>query len=186
MFSNKVLLDPALIAQDQQRVAPGASVATSTTIHPESNCQQVDEDVLSAHWKRNGTPKPPHPATLNQIRARTEETPAQPPHPQRLAGTVITITDTEPPEKHRATRNSKPKNSKRAARTMGHYPSHWQDVLNDAKTRFSAYLATVNAFPDNDEALLEAKECIYTALACHRKDGYDVEPGEQYLCCTFC
>ena len=27
---------------------------------------------------------------------------------------------------------------------MGHYPSHWQDVLNDAKTRFSAYLHQEN------------------------------------------
>jgi len=63
---------------------------------------------------------------------------------------------------------------------VSYYPRNWREVLETAKDHFSAYLATQEAFPTQEEGFKEAKECIYTALATYRSEGYDVEPGMCY------
>ncbi|KAF9786188.1 hypothetical protein BJ322DRAFT_1020281 [Thelephora terrestris] len=110
-----------------------------------------DSSVLQAHYARNRTPKAPNPS-------RVRRTPS------------VTLPPSFQLEQE---------GSGTAPRTLGSYPSQWQDVINYAKRSFRAYVAGENGFPDPLTGVEEARECLDDALAVHLEDGGVVEPGHE-------
>ncbi|KAN0111297.1 hypothetical protein V8E52_008672 [Russula decolorans] len=59
------------------------------------------------------------------------------------------------------------------------YPPLWRDVLKFAKAKFWLYLTNMKPFPNYEEGIVKAANCILEALSMHRDANKKVEPGFQ-------
>jgi hypothetical protein len=57
------------------------------------------------------------------------------------------------------------------------YPPLWRDVLKFAKAKFWLYLTNMKPFPNYEEGIVKAANCILEALSMHRDANKKVEPG---------
>jgi hypothetical protein len=135
-------------------------------------------DVLAEHHKRNRKPRPPNPATLNEMRKATQFRSDVTKDDEMQESESDTAVDAIRTKRHSKT----PYGGKEALPTqLQFYPSQWRDVLEQAKWKFRLWLSTECPFPDRLKHISEAEDCIDEALAEHKEDGGRVEPGIQHL-----
>lgn len=51
-------------------------------------------------------------------------------------------------------------------------------MLEAAKNKFRCFVSTVNPYPNREDGLREAGDCVAEAIADHRANGKKVDPGK--------
>lgn len=151
--------------------------------------QSIDVNVVNDHQQRNRAHHAPHPDRLAHAAQRQTQHRQFSPQVSENRSDIPDLDqihdsqddEDDEPSHHRAMRNSRSKNGP-GPQTLKYYPTTWQKVLTQAKSKFHLYLAVTCAFPGGrDEDMRVPSDLIAQCIAHAVAKGVELDKSKNLV-----